>query len=146
MADIRITWDKERNVGDWSFVAGNLATDADVYTAVVVSLFTDRVTSPDILPPNGLRFQKGWWGDAFSRRPVGSRLYLLHRAKKEGALLRARDYCNEALNWLVEDRIARSVEVKTWWLTADALAIHIVVTKPDGSIADLPRFEWAWRR
>lgn len=149
MADIQIKWDKDRAVGDWSFTTGDLQTGVDIETAVLVSLFTDRIASPDFKPTDGTTDRRGWWGDSYNARPIGSRLWQLERAKKVGQqpiLLQARDYCKEALEWLIEDGLAKSVEIKTQWLTADALGILVTITKPTGTIMEPFRYSWAWGR
>jgi phage gp46-like protein len=147
MSDIQIQWDKLRAVGDWSFEAGDLQTGVDIETAVLVSLFTDRIASTDFKPTDGTKDRRGWWGDSYNVRPIGSRLWQLERAKKVGQqpiLLQARDYCKEALAWLIEDGLARSIEVKTEWTSATSLGILVRITRPDGTVAQPFRFSWAW--
>jgi phage gp46-like protein len=77
-------------------------------------MFTGRLAAPSFVPPDGDR--RGWWRDSYSDRPIGSRLWMLDRARKDGqapSLLQARDHCGEALRWPVEDGIAANVEVQT---------------------------------
>lgn len=125
-----------------------LVTDSTLETAVIISLFTDkRARADDELP--GLNDSKrGWWGDALSDiegDAIGSWLWLLYREKTtDETLNRAREYSLDALQWLLEDRIASNVQVETRYLnqTAGLMEIDIVVTKLDGS---QERYNLLWK-
>ena len=95
--DIAVTWDTQALRGDWKIAAGAFVLDAGLQTAVLVSLFTDRVASPDFVPPAGSpQDRRGWWGDTYRRRPIGSRLWQLYRAKKSGSTAlpnQVKDFC-----------------------------------------------------
>lgn len=148
MTDIAITWDTRNFRGDWSITRGDLAVDAGLRSAVLVSLFTDRIASPDYTPPaGGPTDRRGWWGDTYSSAPWGSRLWQLNRSKKsDGRLVlnQARDYCREALQWLLDRGIAAKVAVACDWIKPDVLGIEIEITKPNGTTTRPFRFEWAW--
>ncbi len=92
----------------------DLLADDSLYTAVVVSLFTDaRARSSDELPPEfEAEDLRGFWGDGLGEESIGSRLWLLAR-EKDTARVRARaeQYAREALAWLVRDGLAGKVEV-----------------------------------
>lgn len=145
--DIGIDWDRDRGVGDWVFGIGDLGTASSIESAVYVSLFTDRIASPDFKPTDGTADRRGWWGDTYQRSPVGSRLWQLDRAKKSDATklrLQATDYCKEALQWLIDDGVVERVEVKVQWIAADALGIEITITEPRGTQRRPFYFRWAW--
>lgn len=113
--------------------------------AVIISLFTWRRANPDDELPGDMKM--GWWGDSFPTVPndrIGSRLWLLARAKIiPETLLRAREYAEEALRWLVEDGVASriEVEVERQGLTTVVLACRIY--KTGGRPVDV-RFTDAW--
>ncbi|WP_200410765.1 phage GP46 family protein, partial [Komagataeibacter oboediens] len=150
--DIAITWNVRMARGDWPIVSGDLALDNPLKSAVMVSLFTDRVapqqpTSDDtavgIQSPTGptgaaSADRRGWWGDAFADRPIGSRLWQLRRAVKVGTRAIPReieDICSEALQWLVDDGVATSVDISAWWNpTVRTMAeFSITITEPGNS-------------
>jgi phage gp46-like protein len=111
--DIQTFWDGAGVRGDWRLAtAGQLSAGQDLKTAALISLFTWRRARPDdVLPDTGMG-QKGWWGDAITRRPIGSRLWLLQREKQTDVVVqRAREYAAEALAWLVEDSVCKRVDV-----------------------------------
>lgn len=117
MNDIATVWRGMH--GTWQVAGPALLADDGLYTAVVLSLFTDGLADEaDEVPgreraPGGRR---GWWGDAFADVPgdrIGSRLWLLARQKMTPQVLRlAEQYAREALQWLLDDGIARAVDVQ----------------------------------
>lgn len=125
-----------------------LATDDTLETAVMISLFTDRRARPDDELPAIHNTRRGWWGDTLSDQEndeIGSWLWLLHREKTTYETLnQAREYSLEALQWLLEDRIASNVQVETRYLnqTAGLMVIEIVITKLDGS---RERYSLLWK-
>jgi phage gp46-like protein len=145
--DILIQWDNADALGDWRLAAGDLQTGQDLETACLVSLFTDRLATPDFVPTDGTSDRRGWWADPYNDQPLGSNLWQLERAKKtRDTLGLARRYTEEALQWLVDDGVARSVLVNTAWLGrtgSTLLGIGIAITKPDGSVTRFV-YGWAW--
>ncbi|EOM5101013.1 phage GP46 family protein [Escherichia coli] len=79
MADIAVVWDQ--GCGSLQLNGADLLTDNSLLTAVIISLFTDRRALDSDEIPDGTRDRRGWWGDSFRERPVGSRLWLLSREK-----------------------------------------------------------------
>ena len=146
--DIQITWDLLNGYGDWSFANGDLVTSngiGDLQNAVTLSLFTDRRCANDFVPWDGNR--RGWWGDTYLDTPLGSRLWQLERAKKVGntnLLLQARDYCKEALQWLVDDGIVATVGVSVNWISKDAIGIVVNVTEPVQRSNIVFSYSWCW--
>lgn len=131
---------------DLALAGADLATDAGLQTAVVVSLFTDRrAEAADVLPGGG-DDRRGWWGDAFAEVPgdrIGSRLWLLGREKSLPKVARTvEEYTRQALQWLIDDGIAKSIEVFTE-LQGPVLALGGRIFRPDGSIVDF-RFANLW--
>jgi phage gp46-like protein len=126
MPDIAVRFDPANYRGDFALAGGDIAAGDDLQSLVIVSLFSDRAQ---------------WWGDAYADVLLGSNLYLLRRAKRTTeTLLRARDYAQEALAWLITDSIARTVVVEPSW-QARWLALRITITRADSSVV---QFAWAW--
>lgn len=144
MPDISTFWAPGEARGDWALAGADLAAHSDLETAVLISLFTDRRAEPDDVIPDGSDDPRGWWGDAGRARPLGSRLWLLERAKRsEDTRLRAVDYITEALAWMVEDGVAEDVQVAAEWQGRGFLGVRIVVVQADGQDVVLT-YQWAW--
>lgn len=132
---------------DWTIAGGDLARDDGLRTAIAVSLMTDRLAAADDAIPDGTTDRRGWWGDlprdGADPDPIGSRLWLLSRAKRTAeTLVRAESYAAEALAWLIEDGVAESVTPAASWGGAAGDQLHLVVTIRRGG-ADT-RFDFAW--
>lgn len=112
--------------------------------AVVVSLFTWRRAEQGDPVDGELH---GWWGDTHpvvEGDRIGSRLWLLARSRLDAdALARAREYAQEALQWLVDDGVAARVDVQAERLAMDRLLLRCVISRVDGQAVDL-RFEDVW--
>lgn len=98
-------------------------------TAVIISLFSDRLAAADDLLPDGSDDRRGWWGDAFAPvdgHLIGSRLWLLGREKQLTRVLkRAEEYAGEALQWLIADGIVTRVAVTASVAPGNLLALQI---------------------
>lgn len=123
---------------DTSFDGYDLASERGLRTAVIISLFTDRRAEPDDVIPDGTTDRRGHWGDAYldnDNDSIGSRLWLLAREKQtQDVLNRAREYCIEALQWLIDDNIASAVNVTTEWLRRGVMAIYVIVLQGDNQL------------
>ncbi len=158
--DIAVTWDPIQGRGNWSVANGDLALGNALLSAVMVSLFTDRVapaqpSADDVAaglgtPGSQLPNRRGWWGDTYVGRPIGSRLWQLKRTFKAGPKAQtavpqeAEDICTEALQWLIDEGIAASVAAAAAWATATALTIRVTIAQPGASSPQSFRFQWAW--
>lgn len=149
--DIRITWDVDLVQGDFNFLTNvqDLETSTGLQTSVIISLFTDRrAKDDDVLPDSGNTDRRGWWGDLtseFEDDQIGSRLWLLERSKTtEDIPIRAKKYAEEALQWLIDDKIAVKVEAEAERQGSpgnDILALKVAIYKPDGGI-ETYSFQW----
>jgi phage gp46-like protein len=113
--------------------------------AVIISLFTWRRANPDDeLPGNN---KHGWWGDTWPQIDsdrIGSRLWLLSRAKLTNeTVLRAKEYAEEALQWLIDDGIAAAVQVQSERHDLFELALGIKIIRGDQSTLTV-RFANVW--
>jgi phage gp46-like protein len=147
--DVYILWDNVNAQGDWTLAVGDLQTGQDLETACLVSLFSDKLATPDFVPTDGTSDRRGWWADPYNDQPLGSNLWQLERAKKtRDTLGLARRYAEEALQWLVDDGVAKQIAVNTSWLGAAVgstlLGIGIAILKPDGTVTRFT-FGWAWQ-
>jgi len=152
--DIRITWDVELMEGDFVFddIIQDLESDEGLETAVIISLFTDRrAKTDDILPDSNNPDRRGWWGDLASPDiegdQIGSRLWLLNREKTlNNVLVKAKQYAEEALQWMVDDGAAAKIEVETERQGIpgmDILALKGKIYSPEGIVVPF-QYELQW--
>jgi phage gp46-like protein len=145
--DLRLSYSPTLLMADLSLAGPDLAGDDGLETAVVLSLLTDRRARADDRLPGAPDDKRGWWGDAFATvrgDEIGSRLWLLNRSKEQQAvLLEAKALAEEALSWLVEDGLARSVEVIPSVPRREVLGLEVRISRPDGTATTL-RFARFW--
>lgn len=150
MSDIRTAW---RDLGgEWAVAGPSLAADDGLQTAIVLSLFTDRLAAEgDATVQPAAR--RGWWGDAYPEVTgdrIGSRLWQLAREKQTTAVLaRAELYAREALQWLVDDGVASAVTVAAEWVRgpgveAGTLGLAISVARSAAPVVSF-RFDTFWK-
>ena len=143
--DIKLSWSNDSLEADVSIEENDLATHDGLETAVIISLFSDRrLEDADILPP-GETSRRGWWADQFEEveaDKIGSKLWLLNRAKSTNDIVsNAQQYCVEALQWLIDDKIAESVDVTVELVDSRNLFIKIEIKQPD---VDPTKFRYAY--
>lgn len=129
---------------------GLVSEEEALATAVIIALGTDRRANlddelPGIDDDQDLR---GWWGDSaaeivWNGWPVGSRLWLLERAKitgtaaRIGALVaRVEEYVNEALQPFIQKGIASRVSVEARRADITSIECNVVIYRgPKPAIA-----------
>ncbi|WP_005875703.1 phage GP46 family protein [Oxalobacter paraformigenes] len=113
--------------------------------AVIISIFAWRRAEPDDRLPGSEK--NGWWGDTWpdiENDRIGSRFWLLTRDTiTPKTLARAKEYVEEALQWLVDDLVADSITVSVQRQGIDTIVISTVITKPDKTTTDI-RMVTAW--
>lgn len=147
MADIEtfIFNDGQGTRCDFGVSGGALQADHDIKTAVLISLFSDRRAKQDDALPDESASRRGWWGDALNPRRIGSRLWLLGREKQlREVVLRAREYAEESLAWLVEEDIAQRVIVTADIVQTGWIGLAILVERERAAPARY-RYEFAWQ-
>ena len=148
MEDIKIIWDDTFNEGDIQFADGDLIREDGLETAVMMSLFTDRRANVDDIldDPNDRR---GWWADQVASSPydkIGSRLWELDRSSTvPEVLVKAKDYTREALEWMVEDKVAKDIIVTTerGGENNDSLYIKVQILKIDDTTEEF-KYDILW--
>ncbi|TCK36735.1 phage gp46-like protein [Paraburkholderia sp. BL8N3] len=144
MTDASISWDAVNRRGDWTLNGSVLSTDEPLQTAIIISLFSDRMARPGDVIPDGSNDPRGWWADSFGV-PVGSRMWLLSRAKEsQDTLQRAFDYLAEALQWMIDDGVVGQFDIVVQWVRPGVLGAQITAHKQDGTQLTTGRYAWAW--
>lgn len=152
MRDIALIWNPALGEADLAMNGGDLATDGGLQTAVIISLFTDRLANPGDPIPDGTADRRGWWGDmpldpgAQDTAPsgpdlTGSRLWLLERAlQTQETLNQARAFAEESLAWMVTDGVAGSVSAAASFPRDGWLQLDIAITQQGSATS----FAFAW--
>jgi phage gp46-like protein len=123
----------------------NLDTDEGLETVVTISLFTDaRATADDGLQ-EGVDL-RGWWGNIYlvATRTLGSRLWLLTReSASQETLNKAVAFAEEALQWLVDERVAKSIKAAATKLNMrnDVILLTVEIQRPSKTA---PRWRGVW--
>lgn len=127
----------------YPFEHGLRAPDDGITRAVIISLFSDDRAHTDDVLPDGTDDRRGFWADSVlppqgaQQRiwATGSRLWLLSREKQTAETARrAREYAEEALQWLLSRGDARHVNVDAVWRSQGLLALPVRITLADGSV------------
>ncbi|MBD3728770.1 MAG: phage GP46 family protein [Sphingomonadales bacterium] len=159
MTDLALIWTADAMSADLALQGGQLVTDDGMRTAILISLFSDARAAEDAELPEDGADRRGWWGDTLAenagplagtardRNRIGSQLWLLARAKVTAAVVsRARQYCEEALEWIVRDGIASavrvSVEARPSASRSALLAISVEIDRPAGPSRQRHDFTW----
>ncbi len=147
MSDLALVWDGANFAADLAIDANDLLTDDGLETAVMLSLFLDRRAEDADTLPDAVTDRRGWWGDEFpiaDGDKIGSRLWLLSREKQTAAALtRAQEYAQEALAWLVEDKVAERVDVTADFPRPGVLGLSVIIYRPHVDPAKY-RFNHIW--
>lgn len=144
MSDISSFWNVDELQADWQENAGVLTSGSDMYTAVIISLFTDGLARSDDQHDGTDR--RGWWGDSGSEMTIGSRLWLLNREKlTRDVAMRAEQYAEEALLWMKTDGMVREIEATAQIVFPARLNLIIQYLPPDGDWQEF-KFFWLWEQ
>lgn len=134
--------------GDIVIDGADAVRDDGLETSVIISLFSDARADPELipveLPKDDLR---GYWGD-FNNEPgdrTGSLLWLLKREKQiPTTLTRARQYCRDALKWMIDDKVSSRIEVAADFVAIGWMMITVDIYRPNGEkVRYRYNYEWA---
>lgn len=131
------------NCADVSVACGDLVTGNELSSQIMTSLFTDRRANDDDEIPDGTTDPRGWWADAIDGVKIGSRLWLLERARAIPETFRlAKEYIQEALQWLIDDGVADKIDVEIGTVSGgcNIMTFLVSVKKPDGK-----QLKWKYR-
>lgn len=163
MADLALTFDNFTQAGDLLFSGGDIALENPLKTALLISLFSDRL-APDQLtaqdravgmqPPGSavnatLSPRRGWWGDSLDSDLIGSRLWQLKRvirSSSSSVLREIEAVVHEALAWLQADGIVDQITVLASWAadTSSTVSLEISLTEPGAGSGENYQFTLAW--
>jgi phage gp46-like protein len=143
MPDIATVWDLTH--GDWAQLGPALQAGPDLWTAVIISIFTDRLAAPDDRIPDGSADPRGWWGDILEDRPIGSKLWQYERSKAtEQTRAGIEAALADALQWMIDDGVVGAIAITATWIQPDGLGVVILLTEPSGAQTKM-QFQTAWQ-
>lgn len=122
--DLALIYNPTLQAFDLALSGADLASEDTLASAVLTSLLCDRLAKAYEVTTGVDR--RGWWADAYANNnhKTGSRLWLLEREKQlPGVVHRCKQYCEEALQWFIEDGFAKAVTVTVFvprvgWMAA----------------------------
>lgn len=132
---------------DLDFDGQDLVLSDSLRESVLVSLMVNgRESYPEgvavLQPVDG-----GWWANASEDVAIGSMLWTLQRRKlDDNAVDDAKAYAEKALQWMIDDKVAKSVNVSVTRNVSDVsrLDFLVVVERPDGTGEEI-RFDYLWQ-
>jgi phage gp46-like protein len=151
-------WAGDEALGDWRLAPprdrqnpGGLDASAQLASAVILSLFTDKRAPEGWRPDEPDR--RGWWGDKVAPEgealeEIGSHLWLLkNEVATEAIAAQAQVYATEALAWMLRDQVAASVTVEAGLIENPRRGVwlDIRIAGRDGALAYSQRFARLWR-
>ena len=105
--------------------------DGGLETAVLISLFTNARENDESRLPGNINDKGGWWGSEFSEFEIGSRLWLLRRARNRNEILSlSEQYARQALQWMIDREVAETVEVESSFSDQKTLQLDIQISRP----------------
>lgn len=130
---------------DFNGAVGDLLTTNTLENAVVISIGTyarERKLGKvaNLKPVIG-----GWWGDALDEKGnLGGYLYEAFPGKlTEVTAQSVENLISEALSWMVEDGVAKSVGCKAEVADEETMNVTITIQRPDGN-DDAYAYEIKW--
>lgn len=146
MTDIALKWNAS-GLGDIVSTGSDLATDDGLETAILISVFTDRLADVDQLPDGGVS-RRGWWGDidGLPGDHIGSLIWTLEREKNiASAIEKANNFLRDCVKWLVDDSVCARVDTLAQAGTrADEIDFYIGAYRPNGSFVK-SRYTYNWQ-
>lgn len=106
---------------------GDIKTDDFFDTSLLYSIFGERRASPDeVVEP---RFRRGWIGNS-SDFENGSKIWLLSQARlTRDTLNRLQDEAEKALQWLVDDGLAVSIDQVVATVSGGRVLLDITIRR-----------------
>lgn len=120
---------------------GDLLTTNGLESALDISILGEvRANEAEIIIPQKRR---GWWGSAVLGYEQGSKLWLLSQDRKtEENRVLSEEYAKKALQWMLDDKIAREIIINSEF-TFDGLLIKIKIIAQDNTVVS--RYYEMWK-
>lgn len=123
---------------------GDLIAEDGFDTAINMSLFTDARANEDQIAQSERR--RGWLGNTVSKVPgrqLGSFLWLVDQSRLiPNTLNKTINFAQLALDWMVEDQLAKSVTVDGVIVPKLGIELIIIITHTDDTVTTHYRKLW----
>lgn len=124
MIDIKLKHNSNISGYDISFEGDDAEKENGLESAIIISLFTDQRVDGE----------RGFWGDSLAGESWGSKLWTLSREKlSEQTRIRFEDYVKESLQWLIKEKIAKGLSVKSEIISPESIYLELSILKPNDS-------------
>lgn len=149
MSDLSFVIQPTKTTADIEILNGDFKQANYLETAVLVSLFSDRRATDDELNTYSRgnskpELNRGLWIDTYRVDiQYGSGFWLLYREKKQQETLsRFQDYSKQALQWLINDGVAKDVEAEAEFV-GETLNLVVTITRENNELF-VATFDFAW--
>jgi phage gp46-like protein len=109
---------------------GDMVQDDGLESAILMSLLLDKRATEDQVPQPSKR--GGYWGVDITGMDF-SHLWLVNGRKTTEKLALGIEYCNTALQWLIDENMAKEINT-TAEFTTEGIKLSVDITKPNGVI------------
>lgn len=149
MADIGLYWDNDNQCVDWKWstetnngiTITDIDSDNDLESYIILRLFTNRRAESSWTTTTN---KEGWWYDQLDTQGLtGSRLWQLWYlpvTDSDSYESRANDLVREALQTMIDDNIADTIDINCNLQGSKQLNINIMITKTGNSQS----FSYIW--
>lgn len=134
---------KTGNLYDLDFDGRDFVMSENLESSVILSLDIKALEEDAMnsAVANVDKYSAGWWGNSFEETQIGSALWTIKKNVKS-AIDFAKENAKKALEWLVNDGVAASVETDA--RDEDGVCvIDVTVEKPDGKTEEIV-FQKKW--
>lgn len=112
---------------------GDIASEDNFDTAIIVSLFTDRRAS--VSEVADARYRRGWVGNESNEFEIGSKLFLYFQSRLTNDVLNGvRDAAAEALQWFVDDGLALEIVAAEPVVMPNGLGLDVQIRRATGEV------------
>lgn len=114
--------------------SGDIDTEDFFNTSILMSIFCERRALPSEMPTS--HYRRGWIGNESTPDfEIGSKLWLFEQSRLTRATLNGiNSVVKEGLKWLLDDKIAISIDVSSSLGENNSVAIEVLITRPNSKV------------
>lgn len=112
---------------------GDFEQDSGLESAILMSLLLDNRATEEQVPAPSKR--GGWFGIDISGMQF-SHLWLVNGRRTSDKLNKGIEYCNEALQWLIDKGYATEINTEAEFVT-EGIKLTVAITKPNGIVDNM---------
>lgn len=114
--------------------SGDIETKESFDTSILMSIFCERRALPSEMPIS--HYRRGWIGNESTPGfEIGSKLWLYEQSRITRSVLNGvSSVIKEGLEWMVEDKIAESIEVRSFMRETGTIETEISIARPSSKV------------